>query len=99
MFSIVSVSTSFLVFFRLISPLIDDGSAYSIPTSSAAMNYNSVILVGVVALTSIWWMVHGIKNYAGPRLTHLYIHEGVEQVNNHGSNIPVQSEEKTASSE
>lgn len=61
------------------------------------MNYNSVILVGVVALTSIWWMVHGIRNYPGPRLTHLYIHEGVEQ------EIPVQSqsqsEEKTASSE
>lgn len=64
------------------------------------MNYNSVILVGVVALTSIWWMVHGIRNYAGPRLTHLYIHEGVEQVD-HVAGIPVQSqsEDKTASSE
>ncbi|KUL91742.1 hypothetical protein ZTR_01096 [Talaromyces verruculosus] len=75
---------------------------YSIPTTSAAMNYNSVILVGVVALTSIWWMVHGIRNYPGPRLTHLYIHEGVEQVD-HVAGIPVQSqsqsEEKTASSE
>lgn len=64
------------------------------------MNYNSVILVGVVALTSIWWMVHGIRNYAGPRLTHLYIHDGVEQVN-HVADTPLQSqsEEKTASSE
>ncbi|GAM39634.1 hypothetical protein TCE0_034f11341 [Talaromyces pinophilus] len=73
---------------------------YSIPTTSAAMNYNSVILVGVVALTSIWWMVHGIRNYPGPRLTHLYIHEGVEQVD-HVAGIPVQSqsEGKAASSE
>ena len=66
------------------------------------MNYNSVILVGVVTLTSIWWMVHGIRNYPGPRLTHLYIHEGVEQVD-HVAGIPVQSqsqsEEKTASRE
>jgi hypothetical protein len=64
------------------------------------MNYNSVILVGVVALTSIWWMVHGIRNYAGPRLTHLYIHEGIEQVNQ-VSGVPTQSQskEKTASSE
>jgi hypothetical protein len=37
------------------------------------MNYNSVILVGVVALTGIWWIVYGMRNYPGPRLTHLYI--------------------------
>lgn len=76
------------------------GLAYSIPTTSAAMNYNSVILVGVVALTSIWWLVHGIRNYAGPRLTHLYIHEGIEQVSQVAA-MPVQSksEEKTVSSE
>jgi len=30
------------------------------------MNYNSVILVGVVALTSFWWFVHAMKNYKGP---------------------------------
>ena len=46
------------------------------PTSSSTMNYNSVILVGVIALTTIWWIVHGAKNYPGPRLTHLYIFEG-----------------------
>jgi choline transport protein len=40
------------------------------------MNYNSVILVGVIALTTIWWIVQGAKNYPGPRLTHLYILEG-----------------------
>jgi choline transport protein len=39
------------------------------------MNYNSVILVGVVVLTAIWWLVYGIKYYPGPRLTHLYVHD------------------------
>lgn len=43
------------------------------------MNYNSVILVGVVVLTGIWWVAYGIKNYPGPRLTHLYIHEASDQ--------------------
>ena len=40
------------------------------------MNYNSVILVGVVALTGIWWVAHGMRNYAGPKITLLYT-EGV----------------------
>ncbi|EED19525.1 amino acid transporter, putative [Talaromyces stipitatus ATCC 10500] len=68
---------------------------FSIPTTTASMNYNSVILVGVIALTSIWWMAHGVKHYPGPRLTHLYIHEGTEQIS-HVPDIPVQSQsEKT----
>lgn len=32
------------------------------------MNYNSVILIGVIILTAIWWFVHGSKNYIGPKL-------------------------------
>lgn len=35
------------------------------------MNYNSVIVIGLVALTTIWWFVHGARNYAGPRLPHV----------------------------
>jgi choline transport protein len=46
---------------------------YSMPTTAATMNYNSVILVGVVALTALWWIVYGIRYYPGPRLTHFYI--------------------------
>ncbi|KAK9234614.1 choline transport protein [Lipomyces kononenkoae] len=53
---------------------------YSIPTTTMIMNYNSVILVGVIALTGIWWIIHGLRNYPGPRLTHLYIHEETEGV-------------------
>lgn len=36
------------------------------------MNYNSVILVGVVALSALLWLVHGMKKYPGARLTALY---------------------------
>jgi len=49
---------------------------YSMPTTVESMNYNSVILVGVLALTGIWWIVYGIRNYPGPRLTHFYIPGG-----------------------
>lgn len=41
------------------------------------MNYNSVILVGVVFLTTVWWLVHGVRYYKGPKLTLLYT-EGVQ---------------------
>lgn len=40
------------------------------------MNYNSVILVGVFAITAAWWLVHARRNYPGPKVMTLYIHEG-----------------------
>lgn len=39
------------------------------------MNYNSVILVGVVVLTTTWWFAWARRNYPEPKLAHLY-HEG-----------------------
>jgi beta-lactam-binding protein with PASTA domain len=36
------------------------------------MNYNSVILVGVLALTAIWWFIGGRK-YETPKVVHLYL--------------------------
>jgi choline transport protein len=50
-------------------------AAYAYPTDAESMNYNSVIFAGVVALTGFWWVVHGIRNYPGPKLMHLYIHD------------------------
>ena len=47
----------------------------ALPTTESGMNYNSVILVGVVVLTTIWWFVHGIRKYPGPRISKLYGHE------------------------
>ena len=35
------------------------------------MNYNSVILAGVVALTTFWWFVHAIRKYKGPNVQQL----------------------------
>ncbi|KAJ7936905.1 choline transport protein [Mycena leptocephala] len=44
---------------------------YALPATVPAMNYNSVILVGCVALTMFWWIIHGRTQYPGPRLPHL----------------------------
>ncbi|KAK3495480.1 amino acid permease-domain-containing protein [Neurospora crassa] len=49
---------------------------YDYPTTTESMNYNSVILVGVVALTALWWVVHARRKYPGPRVMALYIHGG-----------------------
>lgn len=40
------------------------------------MNYNSVILAGVIALTAAWWFIHARRHYPGPKVMHMYIHEG-----------------------
>lgn len=40
--------------------------------ASTTMNYNSVILVGVVVLTATWWWVYAARHYKGPKLTELY---------------------------
>ena len=37
------------------------------------MNYNSVILVGVLILTTLWWFVHARTKYPGPKLSQLYV--------------------------
>lgn len=50
--------------------------AFALPTTTEAMNYNSVITVGVVVLTAAWWVIHARKNYPGPKVMTMYIHEG-----------------------
>ncbi|KAF2173300.1 hypothetical protein M409DRAFT_49762 [Zasmidium cellare ATCC 36951] len=50
---------------------------FAYPVTVDLMNYNSVILVGVVLLTVFWWFVHGLRKYPGPKLAKLYL-EGVE---------------------
>lgn len=47
---------------------------YVYPTTTESMNYNSVILAGVVALTAVWWVVHARRIYPGPKVMGLYIH-------------------------
>ncbi|KAF2662405.1 choline transport protein [Lophiostoma macrostomum CBS 122681] len=50
---------------------------FGLPVTTPLMNYNSVILVGVIALTAIWWFIHGGKKYPGPQIAHLIL-EGKE---------------------
>lgn len=47
--------------------------AYGLPTTVQAMNYNSVILVGVVVLTTAWWFIHGGNKYKVPAVAHKYL--------------------------
>lgn len=50
--------------------------AFALPTTAEAMNYNSVITVGVVVLTAAWWVIHARENYPGPKVMTMYIHDG-----------------------
>lgn len=50
--------------------------AYALPTTAESMNYNSVILVGVVTITAAWWLIHARRNYPGPKVMTMYIVEG-----------------------
>ncbi|KAI1378604.1 amino acid transporter [Hypoxylon crocopeplum] len=57
---------------------------YEIPTTVEAMNYNSVIVVGTVALSALWWILHGTRHYPGPKVMKLYIHDDSAPSNNTG---------------
>lgn len=46
---------------------------YALPTNAEIMNYNSVILVGVVVITMAWWVVHARRSYPGPKVMGLYV--------------------------
>lgn len=37
------------------------------PATVQNMNYTSVIAVGLMALTAVWWVVRGRRDYRGPR--------------------------------
>jgi choline transport protein len=54
----------FIIFFNIIFCF-----PYSLPIATPTMNYNSVILAGVTALTAFWWAIHGLKHYPGPKLS------------------------------
>ncbi|KAI1073148.1 hypothetical protein LB507_009106 [Fusarium sp. FIESC RH6] len=41
-----------------------------LPFDVTSMNYNSVILVGLCLLISIWWLVSASKHYPGPSFRH-----------------------------
>ncbi|KAI0141531.1 amino acid transporter [Xylariaceae sp. FL1272] len=55
---------------------------YALPTTVESMNYNSVILVGIVAVSVAWWFLHATRHYPGPKVMQLYIHDDGAPLNN-----------------
>lgn len=41
---------------------------YALPTTAEAMNYTSVITMGLAFLVTVWWFVHGRTHYQGPSM-------------------------------
>ncbi|KAF2471024.1 amino acid transporter [Lindgomyces ingoldianus] len=68
-----ALAVLFIIFFNIMYCF-----PFGIPTTVSSMNYNSVILVGVTALTTIWWFIHGSRKYPGPRMQHMFL-DGIEK--------------------
>ncbi|KAH7146334.1 amino acid/polyamine transporter I [Dactylonectria macrodidyma] len=47
----------------------------ALPFDATTMNYNSVILCGVIFITAVWWLIHATKHYPGPAFNITYIHD------------------------
>lgn len=45
---------------------------YALPAEAATMNYNSVILVGVVLVVAALWVGYGMWNYERPKVAYIY---------------------------
>ncbi len=65
-FVVNALSGLFIIFFDILYCF-----PYALPATVQGMNYNSVILVGILALTALWWVVHARTHYPGPKLPHL----------------------------
>ncbi|KDN60390.1 putative choline transporter [Colletotrichum sublineola] len=46
---------------------------FVLPATEATMNWSSVILVGTVAVSALWWTFHALKHYPVPKVMDLYI--------------------------
>ena len=53
------------------------------PVEAGNMNYTSVIVSGFVFLITVWWFVHGTRNYEGPK----YYKEAAKQFADSGSAV------------
>ncbi|MCJ1306889.1 hypothetical protein MMC25_000533 [Agyrium rufum] len=67
-FAVNAIAVVLIIFFDIMFCF-----PYVFPTTGSTMNYNSVILAGVLFLTTIWWFVHGLRKYPGPKLARLYL--------------------------
>ncbi|KAM5345576.1 hypothetical protein ACJ41O_011437 [Fusarium nematophilum] len=48
------------------------------PFDGSTMNYNAVILCGVLCITTCWWLIHATKHYPGPTFHHSYAYDKEE---------------------
>lgn len=62
-FVVNGLAVLFIVFFNILYCF-----PYALPTTVASMNYNCVILIGVVFLATVWWFAHATRNYSGPKM-------------------------------
>jgi choline transport protein len=47
--------------------------AFVLPVTVELMNWNSVILVGTIAVTAFYWVIEGRAHYPGPKVMDIYI--------------------------
>lgn len=62
-----ALACTFIVFFNVLFMF-----PYAIPTSTSLMNYNSVILVGVMVLILALWLFYGMRHYERPMVAMIY---------------------------
>ncbi|KAF6220398.1 hypothetical protein HO133_002830 [Letharia lupina] len=67
-YAVNAIAVLLIVFFNIMFCF-----PYVYPTTESTMNYNSVILVGVLILTIAWWFIHARTKYPGPKLANLYV--------------------------
>ncbi|KAF2723996.1 choline transport protein [Polychaeton citri CBS 116435] len=68
-FAVNGITCALIVFFNIMFCF-----PYAYPVQPiSVMNWNSVILVGVVVITAAWWLIHGSRSYERPKLAKLYI--------------------------
>ncbi|KAI5457587.1 amino acid/polyamine transporter I [Mariannaea sp. PMI_226] len=53
----------------------------ALPFDSTTMNYNCVILGGVIFIAGLWWLGHARKHYSGPVFKDTVIHDEIDSTN------------------
>jgi choline transport protein len=62
-FAVNAIAVVFIIFFNILYCF-----PYALPVDVATMNYNAVILAGVVFLATVWWFAHATRKYSGPKM-------------------------------
>lgn len=62
-FAVNGIGCVAIVFFNIIFCL-----PYAMPVTPDLMNYNSVILVGILFIVTFWWLIYGLRHYPAPKV-------------------------------